>query len=100
MTVTRRNIKRHDGDDEKYNKNISAKVHGAKPAKLIYHLIMLLTTSLCNAKEHVAKSEDILLGTTKGKPAEVQGNYHNFDQILAERKKYCRLKSQRKSATF
>ena len=52
-----------------------------------------LTTCLCSAREHVAKSGD-KAENNQDITAQVQGNHPNFKQKLAEKK--CRLKSQRK----
>ena len=56
----------------------------ARLAKVLDLLITSLTTCLCNAREHVAKSGDIRQRTTI--TAEIQGNYPNFKRNLAEKK--------------
>ena len=56
-------ITKHSNNNDNY-KNIGAKVLSARLAKVINLLTTMLTTCLCNAKEHVAKSGEIRPETT------------------------------------
>ena len=73
------------------NKNIGAEVLRARLAKILNILTARLTTCLCKAREHVAKSGESKPRTSEI-TAQVQGNYPNFKQNLAE--KNCHHKSQ------
>ena len=66
-------------------KNIGAKVLSARLAKVLNILTTSLTTSSCNAREHVAKSGRL---ENNQEIAEVRGNYLNFKQSLAEEEKF------------
>ena len=67
-------------------KNKGAKVFSARLAKVLL-LITSLTTGLCKAREHVAKSGEIKQRKTKI-TAEVQGTYPNCQQKTPEEENF------------
>ena len=77
-------------------KNLGAKVLSARPAKVLNHLITSLTRCRCNARKHVAESGEIRLRKTK-RIAEVQGNFPNFKQNVAEKEYLSSQKSAKAS---
>ena len=73
----------------------------ARLAKIINLLIMALTTCLCNAGKHVAKSGEIRQSTSnRDIIAEVRGNYSNFTQKLAEKEHFVIWRVSKKQPLF
>ena len=63
-------------------------MHSTRLAKVPNFLTTTLTRCLCNAREHVVKSGEIGQKKNHEMTAEVQGNYPNFKQNLAEKENF------------
>ena len=94
MTHTRGNFPGHESCGKlNYRKraetveNIGVKVLCERLAKVLNLLTTTLNRCLCNAREHVAKSGDSE-ENNHATTAEVQGNYPNFKQKLAEKERF------------
>ena len=73
----------------------------ARLAKIINLLIMALTTCLCKAGKHVAKSGEIRQRTSnRDIIAEVRGNYSNFTQKLVEKEHFVIWRVSKKQPLF